>query len=95
MTLSFMKQYETTVDLDLQKGMEMQTLNEEQIWAIWKDRRRPLKVVAYDHGVSISTVWAIQHGERHIEILRRLTRIESEFREGARKRKEETNNHKG
>lgn len=31
----------------------------EQVKAIRKDGRKPLKLIAYDYGVTIATIWAI------------------------------------
>ena len=37
-------------------------LTDEQVLAISKDERKPLKVIAYDYGCSLSAVWEIKNG---------------------------------
>ena len=36
-------------------------LTREQVLAIRNDKRRPLKIIAYDYNVGISCVWDIIH----------------------------------
>jgi len=72
----------------------MATLNEVKVWAIYNDRRTPIKVVAYDHNVSITTVWNIQHKKTYRDVIDRCLELQSKFREASDKRKEETTNYK-
>lgn len=69
-------------------------ISPEQAYAIWMDTRRPLKQIAYDYGVSISTIHQIKTGRGHRKSIRTiLDRIakDREAYEAAQKRKAETN----
>ena len=73
----------------------MLNLSDEVVWAIYNDRRTPLKVVAYDHGVSISTVWSIQNKKTHRDALNRMIEVCNRFRQASEKRKQESESYKG
>ena len=76
-------------------GKHNHKLSEEQVWAIYKDRRTPLKVVAYDHGVGISTVWNIQNKKIWKDIIAKNILVEERFRRASAERKTETGEHNG